>query len=107
MVLQKLVLFNLLHRFPRLQVIWADGGYCGQLIDWALTFGNWLLTIVKKDTQTPGFRVLPRRWVVERTFAWLGRCRRLSKDYEELPESSEAMIYVAMIRLMLRRLAKG
>lgn len=107
MVLQHLVLFNLVHRCPRLQVIWADGGSCGQLIDGALTLGTWLLTIVKKDPQTPGFRVLPRRGVVERPFAWLGRCRRLSKDYEALPERSEAMMYVAMIRLMLRRLAKG
>lgn len=104
-VLQHLVLFPLVHRCPRLPVIWADGGSAGQLVDWPLTLGHWLLAIVKKDGQTPGFRVLPRRWVVERTFAWLGRCRRLSKDYEALPESSEAMIYLAMIRLMLRRLA--
>ena len=66
---------------------------------------TWLFEVVKRSDDTQGFTVLPRRWVVERTFAWLGRYRRLSKDYEQLPESSEAMIYAAMRRLMLRRLA--
>ena len=67
-------------------------------------FCQWTLEIVKRNEQK-GFCVLPRRWVVERTFAWLGRCRRMSKDYEELTENSEAMIQIAMIHLMLRRLA--
>ncbi len=105
LVLQKLVCYELFHFFPRLQLIWADGAYSGALVDWALAFGNWLVKIVSKSPEQKGFQVLPRRWVVERTFAWLGRCRRLSKDYEYLTESSEAMIYIAMIRLMVRRLA--
>lgn len=104
----KLVLAKLRGLFPRLRVIWADGAYAGKLVVWVQTvsLGRWLLEIIPKDPQTNGFQVVPRRWVVERTFAWLGRCRRLSKDYEALPESSEAMLYVAMIRLMLRRLAQ-
>lgn len=89
--------------FPRLRLVWADGGYAGKLIDWLADFCQWTLEIVKRNEQK-GFHVLPRRWVVERTFAWIGRCRRMSKDYEELPENSEAMIQVAMIHLMLRRL---
>ena len=92
--------------FARLQLIWADGGYDGQpMRDWVFELARWLLEVVKRSDDTQGFSVLPRRWVVERTFAWLGSYRRLSKDYEQLPESSEAMIYAAMIRLMLRRLA--
>ena len=105
LVLQKILLFNLFHRFPRLQRIWVDANYRGPLVDWVWTFGNWVLDVVKKAPHQHTFLVLPRRWVVERTFAWLGRYRRLSKDYEVLPASSEAMIYLAMIRLMLRRLA--
>jgi putative transposase len=89
--------------FPRLRLVWADGGYAGKLIGWLAEFCQWTLEIVKRNEQK-GFYVLPRRWVVERTFAWLGRCRRMSKDYEELTENSEAMIQIAMIRLMLKRL---
>jgi putative transposase len=100
----KLVLAKLVGHFPRLRVIWADGGYAGRLVDWVRTPGHWLLTIVRKSAETTGFVVLPKRWIVERTFGWLGRCRRLSKDYEALPETSETWIYVAMIHLMLRRL---
>jgi putative transposase len=100
----KLVLGKLAGRFPRLKLIWADGGYAGQLVEWARIFGGWLLDIVKRPLDCHQFRVLPRRWVVERTFAWLGRQRRLSKDYEELPETSETWIHIAMIHLMLKRL---
>ena len=107
LVFHKILLHNLLHLFPRLTRIWADANYRGELIDWVLTFGNWILDIVKKNPDQHTFIVLPRRWVVERTFAWLGGYRRLSKDYEHLPESSETMIYLAMIRLMLRRLETG
>jgi putative transposase len=92
-------------RFPRLRKIWADGGYAGQLLEQVKDWGNWFLEIVKKADQSKGFQVLPHRWIVERTFAWLGRYRRLSKDYEVLIEVSEAMIRLAMIRLMVRRLA--
>ena len=91
--------------YSRLRLIWADAAYSGKLIDWVLTNCSWVLEIVKRSDDAKGFQVLPRRWVVERTFAWLGRYRRLSKDYEALPETSEAMIYAAMIRLMVRRLA--
>lgn len=100
----KLVLSKLLGRFPRLQLIWADGAYAGQLEAWAYAVGGWLLEIVRRPPDTPGFQVLPRRWVVERTLAWLGRCRRLSKDYEALPATGEAWVHIAMIHLMLRRL---
>ena len=100
----KLVLAKLVGRFPRLKLIWADGGYAGQLVEWAHTFGGWLLEIVKRPPNSHRFEVLPRRWVVERTFGWLGRCRRLSKDYEALPQTSEAWVQIAMIHLMLRRL---
>ena len=90
--------------FSRLLLIWADGGYAGKLVEWVKRFGHWTLEIVKRSDDVKGFKVLPRRWVVERTFAWLGRYRRLSKDYEELPQSSETMIYLSMINLMLHRL---
>ena len=103
----KLVLARLLGCFPRLTLIWADGGYAGQLLGWAQEAGRWTIELVKKPAEQRGFAVLPRRWVVERTFAWLGRYRRLSKDYEERPSSSEAMIRVAMINLMLHRLEPG
>lgn len=94
-------------KFPRLTLVWADGGYAGKLIEWVKETCGWWLEIVKRSDAVQGFVVLPRRWVVERTFGWLGRCRRLSKDYEELTASSEAMIQLAMIHLMLKRLAPG
>jgi transposase len=100
----RLVLHQLLGRFPRLHLIWADGGYAGELVDWAYTLGGWLIEVVKRTLNRHSFAVLPRRWVVERTLGWLGRNRRLSKDYEALPESSEAWIHIAMIHLMLKRL---
>jgi putative transposase len=93
--------------FERLYLIWADGGYQGQpMIDWVFDLAGWVFEVIKRTDDLTGFHVLPRRWVVERTFAWLGRYRRLSKDYEELPETSEALIYLAMIDLMLNRLAR-
>lgn len=102
----KLVLEKAKGRFPRLRLIWADGGYAGKLIDWVQSACHWVLEIVKRSDDVKGFQVLPRRWVVERTLGWLGRYRRLSKDYEGLPETSEAMIYAAMIHLTARRLAR-
>jgi putative transposase len=92
--------------FPRLRLVWADGGYRGNLIDWVKQVCGWTLEIVKRDKDVKGFQVLPRRWVVERTFGWLGRYRRLSKDYEGLTETSKALIYAAMVRLMVRRLGR-
>ena len=100
----KLVLAKLKGSFARLQLIWADGGYSGKLTDWVHKCGGWILEIVKRSDDMKGSEVLPHRWIVERTFGWLGRYRRLSKDYEELPETSESMIYPAMINLMTRRL---
>jgi len=105
----KLLLLRALDKgFTRLALIWADGGYSGQpFFDWVLGCCSWFLEVVKRSDDTKGFVVLPRRWVVERTFGWLGRFRRLSKDYEELAETSEAMIYAAMVRIMLKRLARN
>ena len=100
----KLVLAKLLGRFPRLQVIWADAGYAGRLVAWACAASGWLLTVVRRKPDSHQFEVLPRRWVVERTLAWLSRCRRLSKDYEERTDSSEAWVHIAMGHLMLKRL---
>ena len=100
----KLVLVKLLGSFPRLQLIWADAGYAGRLVSWAWAVGGWRLTVVRRQPKGRHFEVLPRRWVVERTLAWLSRCRRLSKDYEERTESSEAWVNVAMIHLLLKRL---
>lgn len=99
----KLVLAKMRGRCPRLSLLWADGGYAGKLVGWVQQFCGWLLQIVKR-TDLPGFVVLPRRWVVERTFGWMVQYRRLSKDYEFHPETSTAMIHVAMIHLMLQRL---
>lgn len=89
----------------RLQVVWADGGYEGALWVWVYTLFHIVLAIVKRSADQSGFVVLPKRWVVERTFAWLGRYRRLSKDYEHCPKSSEAMVYLASIHILLKRLA--
>ncbi len=100
----KLLLAPLIGKLPRLERLWADGGYAGQLADWVRDQTGWELDIVAKDPTAKGFQVLPKRWIIERTFAWLGKCRRLSKDYEHLISSSEAMIRLAMIGLMVRRL---
>lgn len=82
-----------------------DGGYRGSFVDWVADKFSFRLRPVLRPKGEKGFVLLARRWVVERPFAWLGVHRRLSKDYERLPESSEAFIYIAMTRLMLRRLA--
>ena len=102
----RLVLAGLEGRFPRLVLVWADGGYAGTLLVWALVAVGVVLEIVKRSDAARGFVVLPKRWIVERTFAWLGRSRRLSKDDEALAETSEAWIRIAMIQLMLKRLAR-
>jgi putative transposase len=102
----RLVLATLAGRFPRLWLVWADGGYAGKLLTWALVTVGVVIEVVAKPAGAKGFAVLPKRWIVERTFAWLGRSRRLSKDYEALPATSEAWIRVAMIHLMLKRLGR-
>jgi len=91
----------------KLRLIWVDGGYRGQLLDWVIEHCRFRLQVVLRTDDHKGFVLLPRRWVVERTFAWLNHHRRLSKDYEVLTSSSETMIYIAMIRIMLRRLARS
>ena len=92
---------------PRLKKIWADGAYTGEkLAGWLEEQGEWELQILERSADTEGFAVLPHRWIVERTLGWLMRNRRLSKDYERLVQSSEAFIEVAMIRLILKRLAR-
>jgi putative transposase len=90
-------------RCPRLRRIWADQGYRGWLVDLITSWATFVLEIVTRPTDAIGFQVQPKRWIVERSIAWLNRCRRLSKEYEYYPESSEAMLYIASIRLMLRR----
>jgi putative transposase len=93
---------------PRLKKIWADGAYSGKdLANWCQERGGWKLEVVERDREAEGFEVLPKHWIVEGTFGWLGKSRRLSKDYERKLQTSEALIEVAMIRLMLRRLASS
>lgn len=93
--------------YPRLEVVWADNKYHNHaLYDWIATEseGNWRLEVVRRPTGSKGFVLLAKRWVVERTFAWLGRCRRNSKDYERRTDSSESMLRVSALHLMLKRL---
>ncbi len=92
-------------RFPWLRLLFADGGYQGEVAAAAARHERLALAIVKRSDQAAGFVVLPRRWVVERTFAWLGRNRRLAKDVETLIASSTAHLYLAATRLLTRRLA--
>lgn len=103
----RLVAGQLRGTFPRLVTLFADAGYAGApLAAWLQTFGGWVLEIVRGAVGRTGFEVEPKRWIVERTFGWLNRYRRLSKDYEELPETSEVMILIAMTHLMLQRVRK-
>lgn len=93
---------------PRLKKIWADGAYGGdKLAKWCQEQGGWELEVVERNKEVKGFEVLPKRWIVERTFAWLVRNRRLAKDYERKVQTSETIVEIAMIRLMLARLARG
>jgi len=116
----RLLLGKAVEKLPRMQKVWADRGYNGKIGGWMKERLGWTLEIVKPPSrwvwvppaeEAPpyprGFVVLPRRWVIERTFAWITRNRRMSRDYEFLAETTEALIYVAMIRLIVRRLAKG
>ena len=94
-------------RFPWLRHVFADGGYVGDKLKDALKgHGNWTLEIIKRSDTAKGFVRLPRRWVVERTFAWLGRCRRLAKDWEHSIQSATAWVTIASIRMLTRRIAR-
>ena len=94
------------HSFPWLRHVFADGGYAGKKLMAALAkIGKWTEQIVKRSDKAKGFEVIPKRWVVERTFAWLGRNRRLAKDFERTIESATAWLYLASIQLMTRRIA--
>lgn len=114
----RLLLDGVTERYPRLAHLWVDAGYAGSFVTWAQTALGLTVEQVQKEAAwtrvAPGtelstrssFPILPRRWVVERTFGWLGRYRRMSRDYEALPETQQALVYICMIRLMLRRLAR-
>jgi putative transposase len=118
----RLVLAGLEQRFPRLHYLWTDQGYTGKLLEWIEQELGWSVEVVERSPRrglivTPDhqfqrvalpaqFESLPRRWVVERSFAWIGRNRRMSKDYEFLLATSEAWVYLSMLRIMLKRLAR-
>ena len=102
------VLAAIRHRFPWLRHVFADSAYAGKKLAAALTkIGQWSLEIIKRSDTANGFELLPRRWVVERTLAWLGRNRRLAKDFEETIESAEAWLLIASIQLLTRRIARA
>jgi len=103
----KLVLTQVKDRLPRLERIWADAGYQGALVQWVADETGWTLEIVPRPTDAAGFVVVAHRWVVERTFAWLAKCRRLRAAYEATVASEEALIRLAMLGVMLRRLCRG
>jgi len=102
-----LLLKSICHSHPKLRHVFADGGYAGPKLRTALAdIGKWEIQIVKRSDTTEGFEVIPRRWVVERTFAWLNRCRRLAKDWEKSIESAQAWIFIAHIRTLTRRIVR-
>jgi putative transposase len=105
-VAARFLLFTAAFVLTRLKLVWADSGYQGKLLGWAKQTLGWIVEIVAPPEKGKGFVLAPRRWVVERTFAWFGKWRRLSKDYEQTTKSSETFIYIAMTGLMLRRLTK-
>ena len=114
-ILEKVAVAKAMGRsfFQRLRLLWVDAGYQAgkDFCAWVKTLLGWRVEVVKRPEvnaqKKQGFILLPRRWVVERTFAWLNNYRRLSKDYESLPQSSETMVYLAMTNLMLHRLKPG
>jgi transposase len=102
----KPLLWNLKKAFPKIRLTWADGGYAGKLVIWSRTALKLTLEIVKRPDDLHTFKVLPRRWVVERTLAWITRHRRTIRDYERLPAHHETDVYWAMVIVMIRRLAR-
>ena len=106
----KSLLVELEKRYGWIKLIWADGGYAGKLVQWVWSLARHRkirLQIVKRSDDQKGFKILPKRWIVERTFGWLAKSRRMSKDYETSTESSLAMIHITMIRLMLARRSRA
>jgi putative transposase len=101
-----MLISRLSHRFSLLKHIWVDGAYAGELVAWAYSFLGWTLEVVKRSDTLKKFIVLPRRWVVERTFAWLSNYRLNAKDYCHNTRCSEAAVYAASVNLMLNRLCK-
>lgn len=100
------LLLLLRNAFSTITLVWADGGYAGRLVTWAKTVLSLTVGVVRRTDDLKGFKVLPRRWVVERTFAWISKHRRCVRDYETLPAHHEAMVYISMIMTMSRRLAR-
>jgi transposase len=100
------LLTALTSRFSTIRLVWADGGYAGRLLIWARKVLSLTVEVVKRTDDLKGFKVLPRRWVVERTFAWISKHRRCVRDYETLPTHHEAMVHISMIMTMSRRLAR-
>jgi putative transposase len=101
------VLKSIRRKYPRLRHVFADGGYAGPKLKGRLEkIGKWTMQIVKRSDNAEGFELLPRRWVVERTFAWLGRCRRLAKDFEATIASATAWVRLAHIRMLTRKIAR-
>jgi transposase len=101
------LLTALTSRFSMISVVWADGGYAGRLLIWARNVLSLTVDVVKRTDDVTGFKVLPRRWVVERTFAWISKFRRCIRDYETLPTHHEAMVHISMIWTMSRRLGRS
>src|SRR2546423_1807451 len=102
-----LVIQDLYDLFPWLRHLFADGAYAGQKLRDALAkFGNWTVQIVRRSDQAAGFEIIPRRWVVERTFAWLNRNRRLAKDFEASIASAKAWLLIASVQLLVKRVAR-
>ena len=98
------VLLRLHRQFPRLRLVWGDGGYAGKLVSWTEAFFGWTLEITKRSDARK-FTVIPKRWIVERTFGWWTFYRRLAKDYEHSPQTAETIIIITMITIMAKRLA--
>lgn len=102
-----MVLAEIVHRFPWLRHVFADGGYAGNKLKDALRrISKWTIDIIKRSDKAKGFEVLPRRWVVERTVAWLNRNRRLAKDFEHTIASAAALLFLASIQILIRRIAR-
>lgn len=93
--------------FMDLELMWSDQGYRGSLIEWTRHYTWWKLEVIRKSTYEGGFHIQPRRWVIERTFGWFSKYRRMARDYEQLPCSSEAMLYLAMIHILLKRMHRS